>query len=279
MRFVAPARADVPAQRFRHPLFAGIADCIGWLGGAQWPSVAEVDAHCGGLRHAQRGHRLHFLPQNAELLADGLHYETRIAEHGVIATREHNWHDLFNAAIWRAQPAIKSAINHRQALDVAALGARQRSRRQYALTHFDEAGAVLLLRDPARLAAWDAHDWPALFLGLGDDDYAIAVIGHALLEHALWPAHMLVARCLVMLADAPRQSLPQALAYFADRIADAGALDDPQTLRPLPLAGLPGWHPQSAEEGFLRQAACFRPLRAGRRYPGAATAVVLKAEA
>jgi hypothetical protein len=31
--------------------------------------------------------------------------------------------------------------------------------------------------------------------------------------------------------------------------------------------GLPGWHAQAGEAGFLASAPCFHPLRAGRRYP------------
>jgi len=44
-------------------------------------------------------------------------------------------------------------------------------------------------------------------------------------------------------------------------------LGDPLELRPLPLAGVPGWHPDNEQEAFVREAACFRPVRAGRSYP------------
>ncbi|NMW24675.1 DUF3025 domain-containing protein, partial [Rhodanobacter denitrificans] len=38
-------------------------------------------------------------------------------------------------------------------------------------------------------------------------------------------------------------------------------------LRPLPLSGIPGWHPENAGETFHRGAACYQPRRAGREYP------------
>ena len=45
------------------------------------------------------------------------------------------------------------------------------------------------------------------------------------------------------------------------------ALCDPLELRPLPLAGVPDWHPGNRREAFFGEAACFRPVRAGRCYP------------
>jgi hypothetical protein len=184
-----------------------------------------------------------------------------------LATREDNWHDLLNALVWRRHAAIKWAMNRRQAADVAAVGSRQRTRGQCALTHFDEAGVLLVLRDPARLNAWDRHDWPGLFLGLGNEEFAVAVIGHALLEHALDPARLLVGKALVAVADRPAEALPRALAAAAEAIAQGRLLADPAELRPLPLMGFPGWHAQAGQADFLAAAPCFQPLRAGRRYP------------
>ena len=84
-----------------------------------------------------------FVAQTPALLADGLHYEQRIAERGAIATRERNWHDLLNALVWMRYPAIKQALNRRQMTEIARMGPKQRSRAQYAMTHFDEAGVIV----------------------------------------------------------------------------------------------------------------------------------------
>jgi len=49
-------------------------------------------------------------------------------------------------------------------------------------------------------------------------------------------------------------------------IAEGRAVTDPLQLRPLPLAGIPGWH-EGQDAAFYRNADYFRPLRAGRAYP------------
>jgi len=263
MRFVAPARDAVPAAAFGHPVFAGYRHWLALLQAAEWPSLAQLNRLFDDVPAVG----LCAVAHTPALLADGLHYEARIAERRQLATREDNWHDLLNALVWRRHPAIKWAMNRRQAADVASIGPRERTRGQCALTHYDEAGVLVLLRDPARLAAWDRHDWPGLFLGLGDGDFAVAVIGHALLEHALDPARLLVGKALVALAEAPAAALPNALDAAAQGIAEGRLLADPTELRPLPLMGLPGWHAQAGQADFLAAAPCFQPLRAGRCYP------------
>ena len=56
--------------------------------------------------------------------------------------------------------------------------------------------------------------------------------------------------------------------WIAAAIAAGRCLGDPQELRPLPLSGIPGWHRQAQDAGFYRDQPCFRPVRAGRIYPG-----------
>ncbi len=91
-RFVPPPRAAVDPQVFAHPVFAGLRDVRDLLEGPEWPSIAALAA-----RLTLPGK--HLVEQDAALLADGLHYEARIAQ-GLIATRADNWHDLFNALVW-----------------------------------------------------------------------------------------------------------------------------------------------------------------------------------
>jgi hypothetical protein len=212
------------------------------------------------------------------LLADGLHYERRIAERAEIATREGNWHDLLNALIWRRYPALKSALNARQVAEIAVAGPKRRTRAQCALTHFDEAGIVVLLRDPELLALWDAHDWHGLFWrereAWSDGRIAAHVFGHALLEHALKPGQLLVGKALVVMVrqsgkveSDPTAAVDNPFDALAAAIGRGELLNDPQELRPLPLSGIPDWHPDNAVERFYRDAPCFCPLRNGRRYP------------
>lgn len=229
--------------------------------------------------------RPRFVAQTRELLDDDLHYETRIAERGVLATREGSAHDAFNALVWLRHPRLKWAVNARQVADIARVGPKQRTRGQCALTHFDEAGAIVWLADDALLPMWDAHDWPALFCdahAAWGASIAVTVIGHALYEH-VWNGHDLpVAKALAVRvpalpAEVRRHAVvarwPEAECDIASRIAAGTLLADPQELRPLPLAGIAGWHARGSEREFVASAPCFRPLRAGRRYPPAVVSI------
>ena len=183
------------ADVFAQPLFAGFSRYADLMTAADWPTVAALDA-----RLALPGR--HLVEQDDALLADGLHYETRIAR-GRLATRADNWHDLFNALVWARYPYIKRALNTRQCVHIQQMGPHARNRTQAALTQFDESGVIVRVRDARLLAAWDAHEWRALFVqGAGQwasgDIGVAAVIGHALMEQALLPTRLLVGKCLVV---------------------------------------------------------------------------------
>lgn len=208
-----------------------------------------------------------FVAQTPALLADGLHYEQRIAELGEISTRERNWHDLFNALVWLRHRSLKRALNQRQIAEMACMGNKQRSRAQYALTHFDEGGVIVTIADPSLLALWDDHDWYGLFWrhrqAWLDGSIRLELFGHALLEMALDPGRLPVGKALVFLAEAT----VDVWAPCATMIASQALLRDPLELRPLPLAGIPGWHPGNANELFHQTTPCYQPVRAGRSYP------------
>lgn len=226
--------------------------------------------------------RPRFRIQDAGLLADQLHYEQRIAERAEVATREHNAHDLFNGLVWLRHPLLKYALNARQVADIANVGAKSRTRGQCALTHFDEAGAIVWLADDALLPVWDAHAWSDLFrqrASAWGHSIAVTVFGHALIEH-VWTGRLLpVAKALVVRVDAAAlraqrigsgaliASWPTAERALADAIREGRLLADPQELRPLPLAGIPHWHPDQAMPRFHHDVPCFQPLREGRCYP------------
>ncbi|KRG61523.1 membrane protein [Stenotrophomonas terrae] len=258
-RFLAPAREQVAHQCFEQPIFGGFADYVELLQGADWPDIATLNAQL-----AVQGKQ--FVIQDEALLGDGLHYEQRIAQ-GRIATRAQNWHDLFNALVWARYPAIKFALNAQQCLHIAAMGTTQRNSAQAALTQFDETGVIVRVRDAALLSAWDRHDWATLFdpRAWQQGDIAIcALIGHALLEQALLPGRLLVGKSIVVLGEDDAACV----ARVAAAIAEAQLLAEPSELRPLPLAGIPGWH-ASQDAAFYQLRDYFRPLREGRVYPSA----------
>ncbi|MHC6645711.1 DUF3025 domain-containing protein [Alteromonas sp. HB246098] len=80
---------------------------------------------------------------------DQRYYETIISEDGVVPTREHSWHDLFNALIWLQFPKTKSLLNALHISDISAYGVNPRTPRRNRITHFDECGVVLAI---------EAHD-------------------------------------------------------------------------------------------------------------------------
>jgi hypothetical protein len=269
MRFLAPARAGLDPARFAHPVFEGLAPFKDLLLAEHWPALADLDARLQPLRHGVSGLPLALVGQ--AVLDDAENYERRIFQRGLIATRDGNWHDLFNALVWRCFPAIKSALNAAQVEDMARMGLAERTRRQCALTQFDEAGAIVLLRDPELLPAWDRHDWPGLFLdrqaAWRDGGIRLWVFGHALYEHALNPDMLLVSKTLVLVDDGQGDGQADMDRRVAAAIAARHCLADPQQLRPLPMPGIPAWHPRRQDAAFYRELPCFRPLRPGRIYP------------
>lgn len=260
MRYVAPAREAVDPAVFRRSPLAGWGDYADLLHGPDWPALDTLNARWPA------GARERFVAQAPALLADGRHYEQRIAETGAIATRERNWHDLFNALVWLRHAPLKRALNAQQVAEIGHAGPRQRTRPQCALTHFDEAGVIVVLHDRTLLALWDAHDWHGLFWRRRDawldGSLELVVFGHALLEHALSPGRLLVGKAVAVSGE-----VHTACEWVAGAIAQGRLLRDPQELRPLPLSGIPGWHEGNASEAFHREAACYQPLRAGRVYP------------
>ncbi len=222
--------------------------------------------------------RPEFVAQTPQLLADGLHYEQRIAAGG-LATREGDAHDFFNALVWLRHPQLKWALNRRQCIDIESMGTKTRSRGQYAMTHFDEAGAIVWLTDDVALACWDRHDWEGLFRrhrGSWGTCVAVTVFGHALLEHTAQRDLLPMGRCIVVRVDAgeiaARSDEHGVIAGWAENESQIAAamgknelLTDPQQLRPLPLAGIPGWHANGEADDFF-DLPCFRPVRPGRVY-------------
>jgi len=269
VRFIAPQRADLDCRLFDQPVFDGLAAFRELLLRPDWPGLEELDSLAPALVHRLTGQALRLSAQHA--LDDADNYEQRIFRRGLIATRVGNWHDLLNALVWKQFPAIKSALNAGQVEDMARVGLQQRTRRQCAYTQFDEAGAIVVLRQPALLALWDAHDWETLFLGhrdaWRDGSIRLRVFGHALFEHALNPDMLLVSKTLVIVDEADGLGEDRVDQQVAAAIAAGRCLGDPQDLRPLPMSGIPGWHRRAQDAAFYRELPCFRPLRPNRRYP------------
>ncbi len=263
--FISPLRENVNKHIFKHPVFNDVAGFLPWAESEQWPTVESLNSSGQSLIHAYTGMPLVFERQTADLVADGMHYEQRIYQRGQIATRENNWHDLFNAMMWLKYPRIKSALNARQWADVHQHGLKTRTPGQCAMTLFDEAGAFVAMPDEL-LECWKLHDWHGLFIEHADawrlGQARVAVFGHALLDHALVTETLLVAKCIVLgeVAD-----LSSGFDVLADEIQSGKILRANNELRTLPLCGISGWHSATDSAEFVKTAACFSPLSARKK--------------
>lgn len=268
MRYIAPERGQIPPDVYEHPVFAGFSpEEMALCRQLPWPEIDDLNAYWQPpFQLAGKNYRF----QAQDQLLDGKHYEMRIYQDGVIATRRSNWHDLFNAFVWKRHALIKSALNRRQCRDIQAIGPRERTRAQYAMTQFDEAGAILRLADDGMLEAWDAHDWPRFFRVWDDvmqkGRLQLWLFGHSIHEHALNPGIALVAKALVIDNPLPMHKEEMDVAV-AEAIGNGLCLNDPQELRPIPLTGIPGWHPEHNAADFFERVPCFQPKRVGKIYP------------
>jgi hypothetical protein len=252
------------------PPFAQFAEHADWL------ALPWDDWLAGLNERAPAG--LRFVEQTPALVSDGLGYEERIGLHRRVAVRRDSWHDRFGALMWLSWPESKWAIHGVQMAGIRAHGPKQRSRRQQAVAHVDEAGLVLLAGSSTPIQWLHAHDWQAIAITRRDEWLAmtrVLVLGHALLELRRERPHDLLAGKTITLVVPPDWlALPDAALrakvdpHVAAALLDGRAAGDPAVLPTLPLAAIPGWDERNRDPGFIASAPCFRPARADRRYAG-----------
>lgn len=250
------------------------------LDGQDWPTLQELEVCLRGLRHPDTGTPLRFAAQDQRLLSDGLHYERRIAQQGIIATRPNNWHDLFNALVWASYPKLKLALNRLQVRDLGKGPRGNRTRYQQSLTHVDEAGLLVATEHDFLLDAIDGHDWHGLFAvqrAAWGTHICVHVFGHALFDLARKPHLTLAGKALLFKVPPGFCGLPfhdraQRLdACAAQAVSEGRLAADPADMPSLPLAGIPGWRADNEHADFIRHAPCFRPKPENRTYSAPVT--------
>jgi hypothetical protein len=208
-----------------------------------------------------------------------LGYETRILEHGVIEVRQRCWHDLFNVLVWQTFPRAKAALNECHCAELGRdPGERlRRGRLRDALTLIDESGVVVGASDPSLLDAVRKFRWKELFWNRRahlDQCLRVHVVGHAVYEKLLFPYVGLTGYAVLFELDQAEIEAPPAAqvhaldSRLANALRDNTSLMSPQGLHPVPLLGLPGWHPDAARENFYEDHDYFRPGRKARRQRG-----------
>lgn len=254
-------------ERLASPILAPLAPLLARLPLDRWPTHADLDHLAAGLA-TSRGLPIRFAPPDR---AEHRPYELAIAASGVVPTRPGNWHDLFNALAWITYPRAKSAMNEAHVRVLEAGGEREwrhRSPARDALTLFDEGGLAVLCSRPALAALIEDFQWKALFWERRAELAAhvrFLAFGHALHEKALAPYVGMVAKTVFIAVDDAAIARPMGeLVRLADErlaahFSDPARYPSPRAMAPLPVLGIPGWHPDTGSEAFYNDRSHFRP--------------------
>jgi hypothetical protein len=259
----------VLSPRLGDAIFDVVRPLLDRLPHDRWPTHGELTGLAGGITIGA-GKPLRFVPPRTATDDDRRYYERRIAETGEVETRPESWHDLFNALQWIAFPNAKARINaqHAAILDEGGEAeAKQRSPARDALTLFDEGGVIVASSKPDLLRHISGFDWKPLFWDRRAEVLAhmrFIPFGHGLLEQALDPYIGMVAKTIfVPVSDFFFMLSPESQREEADRMAAAhfevrARFASPKSMAPLPVLGVPGWHPRTASEAFYDEAAYFQ---------------------
>lgn len=272
-----------PAAMLHSPLFEPLGPWLVRIEAGRFPGLDEYNALLAQHQPpiaVRNGLPLRFVAQAAGKLPFEAQYEPRCYLQGEVQTREHNWHDLFNALVWLAFPQSKAAINarHYQSLTAKAAnrtdeGGRsvetsQRGSGRDMLTLLDESGVVVPCADPELARLLRDFKWKELFWQQRsrlDAAMGFYLYGHGLYEKALRPYIGLTGQGLILTVEQGFFGWPLArrLAHLDELLAKH--LSDkelsPRELTPVPLLGVPGWSEESARENFYADSGYFRPGR------------------
>jgi Protein of unknown function (DUF3025) len=264
---------DWPAAReriLREAIFAPLRPAIMRLPADAWPDHAALTAAAAGITTSRNKPVRFVKPVENATDRERTYYETHIAETGDVGTRAGNWHDLFNALAWITYPKTKAAINAQHAAILAEGGeaeARRRSPERDALTLFDESGVIVASTSPEFLRLVVDCEWKELFWRRREDLAAkvrFFVFGHALFEKSLDPHLGMVAKTVfVPVSDfflmLPEESqVGEADQLLARHFANRVRFHSPKAMAPMPLLGVPGWHPDTEREAFYDDSDHFR---------------------
>src|SRR4051794_25018537 len=256
----------------RGPPYEPLHQALALLPRERWPDHADLTAAARGLS-VSSGAPLTFVPPRDASETERRIYELHIARTGEVETRACNWHDLFNALVWIAFPQAKARINQQHAAILEAGGEREAAKRgpaRDALTLFDEGGVAVASSSQELLRLLYQFRWKELFWTRRDElmrHMTFVGFGHAMYEQSLAPFLGMVGKTVFLpveegfaaLALAERMARIDAMlaAHFADRSRFAS----PRMMAPMPLLGVPGWHPGTARGDFYDDPVHFRAAR------------------
>ncbi len=266
----------VAAQaNLRGPAFEPLAPFIARLAPDRWPTLDDLNALAEGIA-TSAGKPLRFVPPGSRRDPGRPYYELRIARSGEVETRSGNWHDLFNALSWAAFPRAKAEINAQHARMLEEGGeaqARARGPERDALTLFDEGGVAVASSSPALLRLIVDFEWKELFWARREELAAkvrFVAFGHSLFEKALDPFTGIVAKTVFLPVDdlfamlPPEAQVARVDGLLAAHFASRSRFATPRVMAPMPVMGIPGWHPGTGREDYYDDPDHFRKRRNGR---------------
>jgi hypothetical protein len=231
-----------------------------------WPSLAEYN-HLP-LAFDQPTLNLHdqpicFVDQN-NLTSQG--YEPTIFLTGQVPTRGTNWHDFFNMLIWYTFPKIKAMLNACQyhSISQRAHPTDKRSPLENFLTLFDENGIIVASSNDGLLDLVKEMHWKTLFWQQRKELYQqlkCFIVGHSLHEKLLKPYIGMVGHSLLLKVDPHffSQDLANQILHIQNQfLAMEITTLTTQSLFPIPILGLPDWHPDTNHASFYDNKNYFR---------------------
>lgn len=236
-----------------------------WL---QWPTCEELNQLIPESAANYQGQRLTLVEQNESLLSDGLYYEQRIYQQGLVPTRPHNWHDFFNALMFLLFPKTKKEMNRLHVEHMAQFGSHKRSPCRDAITLLDECGVLVAYVEDDMKEQLTNHHWQSAFVGQRQkwgNTVSATIIGHANYEKSLDPYIGFTGKALYLKVTADFFELDNWDKYqYLDTLLSASLetlMQDNSQLFPLPMLGVPGWWPANENSAFYDNGQYFRPKR------------------
>lgn len=256
----------------RSPMFESFLQLKGYIGNQQnWPDPDDLN-HFDFQQNRQiftrSGKLVRFVFQTPGKQDAGQKYESRIYLTGQVPTRAGNWHDFFNALVWKLFPHAKSALNelHFQA-QLAELSNKDKNRcgLRDAATLFDESGVIVISSQTALIQLIKDFEWKELFWRQRSavlSSMRFFIFGHGLYEKALDPYTGMTGKAIIFEVCQTffAQALPDQLVAIDSMLESflLHTLSSSADLAPVPLLGYPGWVEDNDNETYYENKKYFR---------------------
>jgi len=256
----------------RSPMFESFLHLKGYIENQQnWPEPDDLN-HFNFRQNRQiftrSGKLVRFVSQTHGKQDAGQKYESRIYLTGQVPTRAGNWHDFFNALVWKLFPRAKSALNelHFQA-QLAELSNKDKNRCRLrdAATLFDESGVIVIGSQTALIQLIKDFEWKELFWrqrSAALSSMRFFIFGHGLYEKALNPYTGMTGKAIIFEVHQTffAQALPDQLVAIDSMLESflLHTLSASSDLAPVPLLGYPGWVEDNNNETYYENKKYFR---------------------